>query len=130
MAKDQLTVLYEESGLKPESIAAQLGLSVETVETQLARTSTKFRADLAARATEDVSDKELKALYARVKQLAMQDEDPRLALTAATWLIDDKKGRKDKAAGTVINNTTNVFNKVTQNMNAAAERRIREITSA
>lgn len=126
MSKDQISLLYEEQGQSAAAIATSLGLSLEVVEASLQRNSAKYLQDAAAKANDHISDRELQYLYKRMLWLAKQDEDPRLAFQAAAFLIDDKRGRKDKVAITNVTNN-NVFQQITQKIESAANRRALEL---
>ena len=121
----QIATLYEAQGLSPAAISQALGLSPEIVELDLSRNSKKYRNDLASAADQNISDKELKGLYARVKALAVQEDDPRLALQACQFLINDRKGRLDKVQTTIVNN--NIFQKISTGITAAKERTYLEL---
>lgn len=123
--KTQATKLFEDEGLSPAAIAAALTLPVEIVEADLAKHSQVYRESLIAKADEHISDQELRGAYARMKALAAQNEDPRLAFQATVFLINDRRGRLDKKeAGTTIN----IFQKIQQDRSNAQKRIEQEIT--
>lgn len=91
----QIVSAYEKSGLSPEDIADSLDMDVIAVKTILSLESSKYRKDT----HEDVSDEETTEMFNIVKDIARSTltrvQHPGVALKAATFLIDEKKGRND-----------------------------------
>lgn len=123
----QISLLYDERGLSPAAIARSLNLEVAVVEIDLQRNSQKYLNNLASEADKVLSEKEVSGLYQRLKYIAGQDADLKLAFQAATWLINDNKGRLDKTAGTVINNNNTTFTQISTRVDDAKSRLVKEL---
>jgi hypothetical protein len=111
MGTEQLTIktAYEDLNMSPEEIADDRGLDVVTVKASLAATSSKYRKDCGTftEAELDFTDQDLKDVNEIIVETAKHAElsdgtpDYRTRLAAATYIRDDKKGRKNiqKALG-------------------------------
>lgn len=94
----QVVAAYETSGLTPEEISDSLDLDLLAVKSTLTMESSKYR-----KATkEDVTDDELDEFFGIVKDLARSSavkvNHPTVTYKAATFLINEKKGRNDPRA--------------------------------
>jgi len=114
----QIVVAYEEAGLTPEEIAADLEMDVTSVKLALAQNSRVYKKAL-GQEVEVVSDAEVSEMHSIIKSIAVsqQFDNPGVALKAAKWIIDEKKGRNDAKV-----NTTNKINVVVFNEKLASAR--------
>jgi hypothetical protein len=91
----QVVMAYEKSRLSVEEIADSLGMELLAVKTILCLESSQYRKDT----KEDVTDDELNEMFSVVKDIACSTltrvQQPGVALKAATFLINEKKGRND-----------------------------------
>jgi hypothetical protein len=92
----QIVVAYEEAGLTPEEIAADLEMELTAVKLALAQSSATYRKAI-GKETEDISDNEVIEMKEIIKGIArtQQFDNPGVALKAATWVYNEKKGRND-----------------------------------
>ena len=111
--------LYENEGLNPEQIAEIQNLDIAAVKAALCQSSATYRKDCGQESVEDTtlnfSDDELRRVNEVIVSLALGSEDDNIRLRAATYVRDDKKGRKEVVKA-VANNTFNVlqFNSLQQ----------------
>lgn len=103
-----LKVAYEEEGMSPEEIASDRGLDVAAVKAGLMQVSAKYRKDCGKEEeTKDdlnFSDDHLRRVNEVIYDLALSSEDEHLRFKAATYIRDDKKGRKEVAKSMGGNN--------------------------
>ena len=103
-----LKVAYEEEGMSPEEIASDRGLDVAAVKAGLMQVSAKYRKDCGKEDAEkddlNFSDDHLRRVNEVIYDLALSAEDDHLRFKAATYIRDDKKGRKEIAKGMSGNN--------------------------
>lgn len=103
-----LKVAYEEEGMSPEEIASDRGLDVAAVKAGLMQVSAKYRKDCGKEeSTKDdlnFSDDHLRRVNEVIYDIALSAEDDHLRLKAATYIRDDKKGRKEVAKSMSGNN--------------------------
>jgi len=115
----QIKKSFEEEGMMPEEIAEQLGLQVVAVKAKLMQLSTTYRrAAMGEDEGKDelnFSDDQLRDVNQIIYNTAMCAETPdgqidyRTRLAAATYIRDDKKGRKEVVKGLQAN-TFNIMN--------------------
>lgn len=90
---------YEVLKLTPELIAQDRGLEVAAVKAQLMAVSSTYRKDCGQEPEEadelNFSDQDLKDVNQIILDTAKFSEDPHLRFKAATYIRDDKKGRKE-----------------------------------
>ena len=108
---------YEQENMSPEEISASQELDVVAVKAALCQCSVVYRRACGMEEgskNEDglnFSDDELRRVNEVIMDLALSAEDPHLRFKAATYVRDDKKGRKE-----VIKNLNNGgFNIITIN---------------
>ena len=98
---------YEVLGASPEVIAEDRGLDVVAVKACLMGVSPKYRKDCGQEPIEEdklnFSDEDLKDVNTIILDTAKFADDPHLRFKAATYVRDDKKGRKE-----VVKNVGNV----------------------
>lgn len=98
--------------MTPEEICADRGLDIAAVKAALMQNSreykVKVRGDGAEDPTLDFSDDDLRAVNEVIRRTALYGEDEHLKFKAATYIRDDKKGRREvvKAVG---GNQFNIF---------------------
>lgn len=95
-----IKVAYEELDMSPEEIATDRELDVVSVKAALMQSSAKYRRACGAENTEDTAklnftDNDLEAANDVIRNLALYSEDDHLRFKAATYIRDDKKGRKE-----------------------------------
>ena len=90
---------YEEENMTPEQIADCQGLDLTAVKAGLMNCSVKYRRDCGQEEVAidklNFSDDELERVNQVILDLALSAEDQHLRFKAATYVRDDKKGRKD-----------------------------------
>jgi hypothetical protein len=95
----QLKIAYEELGMSPEEIAEDRGLELASVKAALMQSSSVYRRACGQEDSEEAklnfSDADLDQVNAVIRNIALYAEDPNLQFKAATYIRDDKKGRKD-----------------------------------
>lgn len=107
---EQIKISYEDLGMSPLEIAEDRQLQPESVKATLMACSVKYRKDCGAIETEksgvvddglNFTDEQLQRVNARIFELAVGSENEVVALKAAMYIRDDKKGRHDavKALG-------------------------------
>lgn len=117
---------YEEEGMSPEQIAEDRGLDIVATKAALMQSSFKYRKDCGHESEEkdelNFSDDELKRVNQVILDLALGAEDDHLRFKAATYVRDDKKGRKEIVKAIKDNGTNiTIFNqKILQVREAAA----------
>ena len=91
----QVIAAYENTKMSADEIADSLGMDLLAVKTILSMESAKYRKDT----KEDVTEEELDEMFGVVKDIARSGltrvQQPGVALRAATFLINEKKGRND-----------------------------------
>jgi hypothetical protein len=100
---------FENEGMSAEEIAECQELDVVAVKACLMSCSSKYRKEC-GREVEEVdrlnfSDDQLARVNEVIVELALSAEDPHLRFKAATYIRDDKKGRKEVVRA--VQNTTN-----------------------
>lgn len=98
---------YEQEGMSPDEIAQCQELDVVAVKAALCQCSSKYRKDCGMELSAggdglNFSDDELRRVNEVILDIALGAEDPHLRFKAATYVRDDKKGRKE-----VIRNMNN-----------------------
>jgi hypothetical protein len=118
--------LYEDEQMSPDEIAEQRSLDVVAVKSALMQCSGKYRKDC-GREDEvlehlNFSDEQLERVNEVIFDLALSAEDPHLRFKAATYVRDDKKGRKEVVKN-VSGHQFNIFefNTKLQSARAAVE---------
>ena len=120
---------YETLGLSPEDIASDRNLDIASVKAALLQCSRKYRRDIGAvdddaeKAKLDFDTNDLSAVNDVIRQLAFYGESEEMRFKAATYIRDDKKGRKELR--TVLGgNTFNIlaFNENMAKVRESAER--------
>lgn len=98
----ELTVIktaYEDEGMTPEQIAQDRDLDLAAVKSGLIQCSSKYRKDCGHEDEQkdelNFSDDELRRVNGVIMDLAMGAEDEHLRFKAASYIRDDKKGRKE-----------------------------------
>jgi hypothetical protein len=115
---EQIKIAYEQENMSPEEIASDQGLSPIAVKAKLMQISSKYRKD-ARNESEDsdtlnFSNEQLEAVNQVIFETALSAEhsdgsiDYKTRLTAAMYVRDDKKGRKEVIRG-VSSNTFNIL---------------------
>lgn len=98
---EQLKIAYETLRMSPEEIAEDRELDISAVKAGLMQCSAAYRRDCGVESKEEdklnFSDQDLLDVNEVIKQIAMYGEDDNLRLKAATYIRDDKKGRRDVA---------------------------------
>jgi len=138
---DTIKTAYEILGLTPEQISeAQDGLTVTAVKAALMSASAKYRKDIGVTSVDndesrelDFTDEELRDVNQIIKECAKEatlsdgTPDYRTRLAAATYIRDDKKGRKNPVKQ--MGNQFNIFsfNESIKQMREAKSRIITEI---
>ena len=131
---EQLKIAYETLRMSPEEISVDRELEVGAVKAGLMQCSSLYRRDCGAEAIEsdilNFTDQDLADVNKVLKDLAMYAEDQHVRFKAATYIRDDKKGRKEvvKAIG---NNTFNIlqFNESMKAVRDGASRIKNQITN-
>ena len=99
--QEQIRVCYEQLGMLPEEIALDRELDVVAVKAALMSCSVKYRKDCGAvmdTPQQDVlnfTDEQLQRVNDKIYQIAVGSENDAVALKAAMYIRDDKKGRLD-----------------------------------
>jgi len=85
--------------MTPSQIADDQSLDVTAVKAKLMQISSKYRKDCGQEDSEDselnFGDEDLKSVNKVILDLAHNAEDEHLRFKAATYIRDDKKGRKE-----------------------------------
>ena len=89
---------YETLGLSSGEIAEQEGLDETVIKAVLLQCSDKFRKENGEVSQLDFSDEDLIAANDIIRNLAKYSEDENLRARMATYIRDDKKGRKNPIA--------------------------------
>lgn len=124
--EDQIVTAYAE-GMSPSEIAEQFGVDELSVKEVLLRKSRPYREGVKEK-KEDVSEGELEEMFDIVKNIArgQQFDNPGVALKAAKFVIDEKKGRNGSAdRGGAIN--VLMFNEELQRVRAGLSERKRSL---
>jgi len=117
-AIEQIKTAYEINGMTPAEIAEDQALDVAAVKAALIQSSAQYRKasgiDLEAIDGLNFTDEELKRVNQVIFETAISAEtadgsiDYKTRLAAATYIRDDKKGRKE-AARHIAGNTFNIL---------------------
>ena len=115
----QIKVSYELNAMSPEDIAEDQELDLTAVKAVLMQCSSKYRKDCGAENDEEedlnFTKDELRQVNKVIFETALcaehQDGTPdyKTRLVAATYIRDDKKGRKDVVRGVRDGNTFNIL---------------------
>lgn len=104
---------YEQEGMSPLEIAEDRDLDLTAVKTALMQGSSKYRKDCGKEEEEvdelNFSNEELRRANQVIVDLALGSEDDHLRLKAATYIRDDKKGRKEVTKALAGNNFNVLF---------------------
>ncbi len=98
---ESIKIGYETLGLSPEDIASDRSLDVASVKAALLQCSNKYRKavghieDEEEKAKLDFNNTDLLLVNDVIRNLALYGEDENLRFKAATYIRDDKKGRKE-----------------------------------
>jgi len=96
---ESIVVSYETLGMTVEEIARDRELEVASVKAALMQGSAKYRKECGKEEDEEsrlnFSDSDLEAANEVIRNIAVYGEDPYLRFKAATYIRDDKKGRKE-----------------------------------
>lgn len=109
---ESIRVAWEVSGMTPEQIAEDRELELTAVKAALMQCSSKYRKACGATSVDDdtlnFTNQDLMDVNDVIKRIALYSPDENLALKAAMYIRDDKKGRKEvvKAIG---GNTFNIL---------------------
>ena len=123
-ANTQIRVAFEEAGMTPIEIADEFQMEVEAVKLALEASSSAYRKQCVKQPEEE---DETLAVIRRI-MLVNADENPNVALKAAKYLRDEKKGRNDAKAG--MNKSAGGINVIVFNdMLAESRRRVAEMKS-
>lgn len=104
-AAEQLKILYEQEGMTPDEIAGDQEMDIAAVKACLMSCSGKYRRACGSEEPEEdhlnFTNDQLEAVNRVIYEIAIGAEDDSVRLKAATYLRDDKKGRKEvvKAVG-------------------------------
>lgn len=105
---------YEELAMTPQEIADDLTFEVLAVKSKLMQISAKYRKDCGHADPEDetlnFTEEELRQVNRVIFDIAIGAEDPHLRFKAATWVRDDKKGRKEVVKAVQHTNNFNMLN--------------------
>lgn len=116
----QIKKAYEEEQMTPEQIAEDQGLQIEAVKAKLMQVSFQYRRACNGESEEVIdglnfTNAQLERINAVIFETATSAEtadgqvDYKTRLAAATYIRDDKKGRKDVVKG-MGNQTFNILN--------------------
>lgn len=113
-SQSQIVCAYEVAGMSPEDIAADMeGYDLASIKAALMNGSSKYRRDCNAETIDDdqlnFSNDDLQAVNDVILNTAKYAEDEHLRFKAATYVRDDKKGRKE-VIRQVANQTFNLLN--------------------
>lgn len=115
----QLKVAYEQEGMSIDEIASDLDLEPIAVKSGLMQVSSKYRKEVGAPSngeenSNDFTDDQLRDINDVIYQIAVSSESDKVRLAAATYIRDDKKGRKElkrlMGSGGVTINVLEAFN--------------------
>ena len=103
---------FENEQMSPEEIAESQDLELVAVKAALMQCSAKYRRECGQEPEEvdrlNFSNDDLARVNEVILELALSAEDPHLRFKAATYIRDDKKGRKE-IAKQVGGMQTNIF---------------------
>lgn len=126
LTEKQIKVLYEESGMTPAEIAADLGLSVEAVCLALKQSSAMYRklvkseVETPVAATDELAEEMLDIIVNIAR--TQQSDNPGVAKKAAELVLDIRSGRADARAG--INSKKGNINVLVFNETLERSRRV------
>jgi hypothetical protein len=96
---ESIVVSYETLGMSVEEIAGDRELEISSVKAALMQGSSKYRRECGkedeAESRLNFTDSDLEAANEVIRNIAVYGEDPYLKFKAATYIRDDKKGRKE-----------------------------------
>jgi hypothetical protein len=122
---NQIRTAYELNSMSPEEIAEDQGFDVGAIKAKLMQISSKYRKDCGQESeTEDrlnFTNSDLERVNETIIQLALGAEDEHLRFKAASYIRDDKKGRKEVVRN-MAGNTFNIlqFNEMMQHARVGA----------
>lgn len=129
----QIKGSFERLGMTPEQIAEDRRMDVVAVKAALMQSSSVYRKECNLSPINDdslnFSDQQLSDVNDVIYNTAMHADDPHLAFKAATYIRDDKRGRKDVVRA-LRDSGFNilVFNQSLQNARELADRAKQRIT--
>jgi len=132
-AQQQIKILYEQEGMSPEEIAADQEMELAAVKACLMSCSSAYRKACGGEEPEEdklnFTNDQLEAVNRVIYEIAIGAEDDSVRLKAATYLRDDKKGRKEVVKG-IQNTQFNVlmFNEQMQKIRALKDATVKAIT--
>ena len=104
---------YEQEGMTPEQIADCQELDIVAVKAGLMQCSAKYRKDCGKEDEEEdrlnFNNDQLQRVNDIIVDLALGAEDEHLRFKAASYIRDDKKGRRDVVKGMAGNNFNVLF---------------------
>ena len=118
---------YESEGMMPDDIANDRDLDVTAVKASLMQNSSKYRKDcgleVATESKLNFSEDEQERIKDMLVSLALGGESEKVRLTAAMYVRDDAKGRKDVVKG-ISAQQNNIFliNEQLQKVRGIADR--------
>jgi len=89
-----IVTAYEELGMTPEEIADDQGLDISVIKATLIQSSLTYR-KVIKKDDSEFSDEDLVQVNNVIRQTALYAEDENLRFRAASYIRDDKKGRRD-----------------------------------
>ena len=96
---EQIKVCYEQLGMTVEQIAEDRGLDVIATKAALMQSSAQYRKACGQEPPQEdrlnFNEEQLEQVNKVIYELALASEDDHLRFKAATYIRDDKKGRKD-----------------------------------
>lgn len=90
-----IVTAFEELGMTPEQIAEQEGYDIVSIKSILMQNSSLYRKACKVEDSLDFTDEEAQMAKSVLVNLARYSEDENLQMRAATFIIQDKKGRLD-----------------------------------
>lgn len=118
---------YEVEGMLPHQIAEDRGLDESAVKACLMQVSSKYRKECGKEDEKEdglnFSNDQLQRVNEVIFELAIASDDPHLRFKAATYVRDDKKGRKEvvKQIGNGNNFNVLMINQQLQRVRELAE---------
>lgn len=94
---EQIKIAFEEAGMTPAEIAEDLGRSLEAVQLTLMQVSPSYRKTLNKVEQKEEQDEMLQIIESIAR--TQLEENPSVALKAAKYLVEERKGRNDARAG-------------------------------
>jgi len=132
----QIKTAYDINGMSPEEISQEFNMDVVSVKAALSNCSQKYRDDTKTTPDLDFSDDQLSIInntifeIAQVAQHSDGSVDYKTRLAAATYIRDDKKGRKEVRKMAENTNMLLQFNMLVQNARQVADEAKRKVIEA